>query len=79
MWRYCVCILVFLIRPHKVQCRLPFQSQNRFNRMAFPSIDSRSHSLTRSEHLGIYTICNWIGSLSWTFPIDPACNGSARI
>jgi hypothetical protein len=68
-----------LTLSHKVRCRLSFRSQSRFNRMASPSIDSQSHSPTRSEPPGTFTICNWIASLSWTFPIDPAWIGLVRI
>jgi len=79
MWRYCTCIIVSLVPAHKVRYRLSFRLRSRFSRMALLSIDSQSHLLTRSERRGIYTICSWIASLSWTFPIDPAWNGSTRI
>jgi len=68
-----------LTLPHNTWCRLSFRSRSRFNRMASPSIDSRSHSPTRSEHPGTSTIYSWIASLSWTSPIDPAWIGLIRI
>ena len=63
----------------RLRYRLSFRLRNRFNRMALLSIDSQSRLLTRSERRGIYIIYSWIASLSWTFPIDPAWNGSTRI
>ena len=64
--------------PHKVRCRSLFQSQTRSNRMALPSTDFQSHSLTRSGRHGTYTIYNWIVFPSWMSPIDPAWIGSVR-
>ena len=64
--------------PHKVRCRSLFRSQTRSNRMASPSTDFQSHSLTRLGHHGTYTICSWIVFPSWMSPIDPAWIGSVR-
>lgn len=50
--------------PDRALERLSRQLQSHSNQMVLPSIDSRPHSLTRSEPLGISPIFNWTAFLS---------------